>query len=143
MSLRLGINRYDDFSPIVLLHCEFKVRQRGAGVIIPLVGLFISCAIFTCIGAAVLALLPHLRATLANVGLFVIGAVPTSAVAAVAYGRVFGRGTGELHGGALVLSLFGIMLVAGLCGGLLTVLAYRWLMRTIRLQRESGTPVHT
>jgi len=45
-------------------------------MIIPLVGLFIACAIFACIGAAVLALIPDLNPTLANVGLFVIGLSP-------------------------------------------------------------------
>ena len=111
-------------------------------MIIPLVGLFIACAIFACIGAAVLALIPHLNPTLANVGLFVIGAVPSSFVAAVAYGRVFGDGTGELLQPGAVIGLFSVLLGAGLCGGLLIVLAYRWLMRAIRLQRESSTPVN-
>lgn len=107
-------------------------------MIIPLVGLFIACAIFASIGAAALAPILHLRPTLANVSLFVLGAVPSSAITAVAYGRVFGDDTGELHHPVAVLGLFGALLVVGLCGGLLTVLAYRWLMRTMRLQRDSG-----
>jgi branched-subunit amino acid transport protein len=107
-------------------------------MIIPLVGLFIACAIFACIGAAVLTLIPHLRRTLSNVGSFVIGAVPSSAFAAIAYGRVFGNQTGELDSTAVV-GLFGVLLLAGVCGGLLAVFAYTWLMRTIRLQRESGS----
>ncbi len=110
-------------------------------MLIPLVGFLIACTIFACVGAAVLALIPHLRPGHANVALFVIGAVPISAVSAVAYGRVFGDGAGELHGVA-VPGLFVVLLVAGVCGGLLTVLAYRWLMRTMGLQRKSGGPLN-
>ena len=102
-------------------------------MIVPLVGLFLACAIFACIGAALLALIPRLRPTLANVALFVIGAVPSGAVTAVAYGRVFGDAEGTLRPPA-VLGLFGALLVAGVCGGLLAVVAYRWFMRTMRLQ---------
>lgn len=107
-------------------------------MIIPLVGLFIACAIFAGFGAAVLPLVLHLRPTLANVGLFVIGSVPSAVAAAIAYGRAFGDVTGELNSGA-VLGLFGVMPVAGLCGGLLAVLAYGRFMRTMHWQRESGT----
>ncbi len=109
-------------------------------MIVPLVGLFIAVAIFACIGAALLALIPHLRPTLANITLFVIGAVPICAVTAVVYGRVFGDATGELRPVA-VLGLFSSLLVAGVFGGLLAVVAYAWLMGTIRLQRDSGNPV--
>lgn len=107
-------------------------------MIIPLVGLFTACAIFAGLGVAVLSLVPRLRLTLANLGLFVIGSVPTAAAAAIAYGRVFGDVTGELNSGA-VLGLFGVMPVAGLCGGLLAVLVYGRLMRTMHWQRESST----
>jgi hypothetical protein len=109
-------------------------------MIVPLVGLSLACAIFACIGAALLALIPRLRPTLANVALFVIGAVLSGAVTAVAYGRVFGDATGTLRPPA-VLGLFVALLVAGVCGGLLAVVAYRWFMRTMRLQRDSGSPV--
>ena len=108
-------------------------------MIVPLVGFFIACAIFACMGATVLALIPHLRPTLANIGSFVIGAVPSSAAAAIGYGRLLGDGTGELHSAGAVFGLFGVMLIAGLCGGLLIILAYKWLMRTLRLPRGAGT----
>ena len=109
-------------------------------MIVPLVGLFLACAIFACIGAALLALIPGLRPTLTNVALFVIGAVPSCAVTAVAYGRVFGDGAGMLRSPA-VLGLYCTLLVAGVGGGLLAVIGYRWFMRTVRLQRDSGSPV--
>jgi len=109
-------------------------------MIIPLVGLFIACGIFACIGTAVLTVIPHLGRTLSNVGLFVIGAVPSSGAVALVYGRVFGNQTGELHLVA-VFGLFSVLLVAGLCGGLVTIAAYRWLLRAIRLQREAGSTV--
>ena len=107
-------------------------------MIVPVVGFLVGCAIFACIGTGLLALTPHLCPTLANVALFVIGAVPICALTAVAYGRVFGDATGELHPLA-VLGLFGVLLVAGICGGLLAVVVYRWLTRTMRFQRESGS----
>jgi hypothetical protein len=107
-------------------------------MLIPLVGLFIACAIFACIGTAVLALVPKLRSTLVNVALFVLGAVPTSAVSAVAYGRVFGNETGELKPFA-VLGLFVLLLFAGVCGGLLCVFPYKWLTRIMLLHRNSGS----
>ena len=66
-------------------------------MLVPLAGLLVACAIFACIGAALLAVVPRLRLTFANVGLFVIGAVPSCAVTAVAYGRVFGHVNGELR----------------------------------------------
>lgn len=106
-------------------------------MIIPLVGLFIACAIFAGIGAAVLSLLSHLRLTLVNLVVFVMGAVPCAFVAAVAYGRVFGNVTVELAPRA-VLGLFGVMPVAGLTGGLLAVLAYGRIMRIIPLRQQSG-----
>lgn len=109
-------------------------------MLIPLVGLLIACAVFACIGAAVLALIPHLHRTLTNVSLFVVGAVPSSALAAIAYGWVFGDRTGELHGAA-VIGLFGVLLVAG-GGGLLTLIIYVRIMRTMRSQRQSGSPVN-
>lgn len=109
-------------------------------MIVPVVGLFLACAIFACIGVALLALIPRLRPTLANVGLFVIGAVPSGAVTAVACGRAFGDASGTVHLPAVV-GLFAALLVAGVCGGLLAVVAYRWLLRTVRLQRDSGSPV--
>ena len=110
-------------------------------MIIPLVGLFLAVAIFACIGAALLALITHRRPTLANIALFVIGAVPSCAVTAVAYGRVFGDANGELRSAA-VLGLFGSLLVAGVLGGRLAVIAYPWIMRTMRLLRDSGSPVN-
>ena len=58
-------------------------------MLVPLVGLFIVCAIFACIGTALLYVTPQFRPTLANVALFVFGAVPSCAVSAIAYGRVF------------------------------------------------------
>ena len=109
-------------------------------MLISLVGFLIACAVFACIGAAVLALIPELRPTLANVAAFVLGAVPTSAVTAVAYGRFFGNETGELNPVAVV-GLFAVLLVAGICGGLLGVFAYRWLMRVIGLHRDSDSSV--
>ena len=87
--------------PTAIASCAAKLRdkgrQRGVRMIVPLVGLFVACAIFACIGAALLPLVPHLRPTLANVALFVAGAVPICAVTAVAYGRVFGDAMGELR----------------------------------------------
>ena len=109
-------------------------------MLLPLVGFFIACTIFACIGAAVLALVPKLRPTLVNVAVFVLGAVPTAAVSAVAYGRVYANETGVLNPVA-VLGLFAVLLVAGLCGGLLPVFVHKWLRRFKRLQRESDSPV--
>ncbi len=106
-------------------------------MLVPLVGFLLACAIFGCVGWAVLALFPRLRPTLTNVGMFVIGAVPSAAVSAVAYGRVFGNEAGELNPIA-VLGLFVVLLVAGLCGGLLVVLAYKRLTRGKRLERTAG-----
>ena len=120
-----------------LLNCEARADSE-VQMIIPLVGCLLACTIFGCIGAALLALIPHLRPTLVNIALFVIGAVPSCGAAAIAYGRVFGDATGELRLPAVV-GLFAVLLVAGVCGGLLAVVAYRWLTRTIHLQRDSDT----
>ncbi len=106
-------------------------------MIVPLAGLFLACAIFASIGAALLALIPRLRVSLANVALFVIGAVPSCAVTAVAYGGIFGDATGDLHPLA-VLGLFGALLISGVCGGLLAVVAYRWHVRSRCLKQDSG-----
>jgi hypothetical protein len=110
-------------------------------MIIPLVGLLLAVAIFACIGAGLLAVIPHLRLTLPNVAVFVMGAVPSCAVTAVAYGRVFGDANGELRSVA-VLGLFGSLVVAGVFAGLLSVVAYRRLMRTMHLQRDAGSPIN-
>jgi hypothetical protein len=107
-------------------------------MLISLVGLFIACVIFACIGTAVLTIVPKLRPTLVNVAMFVLGAVPISAASALCYGRIFGNETGELNPNA-VLGLFVVLSVAGCCGGLLSVFAYRWLTRAIPLQRDSGS----
>ena len=109
-------------------------------MIVPLVGFLVAYTMFGCIGAALLSLIPNLRPTLANVALFVIGAVPNCAVAAIAYGRVFGDATGELRPPA-VLGLFGVLFIAGVCGGLLAVVANRWLTRTIHWQRDSDNTI--
>jgi len=110
-------------------------------LIIPLVGFFIACTIFAGIGAAVLVLVPKLSLTVVDVVLFVVGAVPSSLVGAVVYGWVFGDQTGELRSTAAVLGVFFVLLVAGLCGGLLLVLVHKWLRQFKRLQRDSGSPV--
>jgi len=110
-------------------------------MLVPFVGLFIACAIFVCIGAILLALIPPFQTTLANISLFVIGAVPSSALAAIAYGQISADSGGELHGVA-ILGVFGVLLIAGVCGGTLTLLAYRWLMRRMRLLPKSGSPVN-
>jgi hypothetical protein len=104
-------------------------------VLIPLVGFLIACTVFACVGAALLSLIPKLRLTVGNVLLFVIGAVPTAAISAVLYGRVFGTETGELTPPA-VLGLWAVLFVAGICGGLLTLLLCRCL--SWGLQRVSG-----
>ena len=109
-------------------------------MLIPLVGFLVACAVFACIGAAVLAFIPKLRPTLVNVAVFVVGAVPSSAVSAVAYGRLFGNETGELTSVA-VIGLFVVLSIVGLCGGLLSVLCYKWVMRVVRLRRGSRSPV--
>jgi len=106
-------------------------------MLIPLVGLAIGCAIFACIGMLALTLLPKLRPTPVNVAMFVLGAVPTSAVSALAYGQVFGNEAGELNPLA-VLGLFALLLVAGVCGGLLCVFSYKWLTRVMPWHRDSG-----
>jgi hypothetical protein len=105
-------------------------------MLIPLVGFFVACAIFAGIGTAVLAFIRKLRPTRVNVAVFVVGAVSISAVSAVAYGRIFGNETGELNSVA-VIGLFVVLLVAGLCGGLLSVLSYKWLMRAVRSHGDS------
>ena len=109
-------------------------------MLIPLVGLLVACVIFASIGAAVLAFISKLRPTLVNVVAFVVGAVPSSAVSAVAYGWVFGNERGELNPVA-VIGLFVVLLVVGSCGGLMSVLAYKWLLRVVRLHRDSDNPL--
>ena len=110
-------------------------------MLVPLVGFLIACAIFACVGATLLAFIPQFRRTVANVSLFVIGAVSISALAAIAYGQVFADSTGELHGAA-ILGLYGVLLVAGVCGGLLGLLAYRWLVRTMGVSPKSSSPAN-
>jgi hypothetical protein len=109
-------------------------------MLIPLVGFFVACAIFACVGVAVLAFIPRLRPTLVNLAVFVVGAVPSAAASAVAYGRIVGNEIGELNSVA-VIGLFVVLLVVGLCAGLLSVLAYKWLMRVKRLHGDSEGPV--
>jgi hypothetical protein len=122
-----------------LLHCKVS-PVASICMLLPLVGVVIACTLFACIGAALLTLLPKFRLTFGNVVLFVIGAVPSSAVSAVVYGRVFGNETGELNTTA-VLFLFVVLLVAGLFGGFVTVSVYKWLIRFRHLQRPSRNPV--
>jgi hypothetical protein len=96
--------------------------------LIPAVGFVIACTIFAGVGALALSRIPRLHLSLVNVVVFVIGAVPTSAFSAVAYGWVFANKAGELNPVA-VLGLFAVLLVAGLLGGLLAVVVWTWLMR--------------
>jgi hypothetical protein len=110
-------------------------------MLVPLAGLFIACAVFACISAAVLALIPKLRLTLINVVLFVIGAVPSSLVGGFVYGRVFADANNELSNPVALFGMYGVLLAAGLCGGLLTVLIYQWLMRFKGLQWDNGNTV--
>ena len=123
------------------LCCYTAGRRYAAGyrMLVPVVGLFIACTIFTFTGAILLAITPQFRTTLASLGLFVTGAVPTAYLAAIAYGKIFADSTRELHG-VVILGLFGAWLVAGACGGFLALLAYRWLTRMMGLSPKSSTP---
>ncbi len=98
-------------------------------MLVPLVGFVLACAIFASVGAALLALIPKLRPTLLNVGLFVLGAVPSSAASVIAYGRLFGNTEGEIDSAGAVLGIYLVLFLAGACGGLLTVLVSKRLMR--------------
>jgi len=109
-------------------------------VLIPLVGLGIAFAIFACVCAALLTLIPRLRPTLLNISVFAVAAVPASAISAIAYGRFFGNETGDLNPIA-VLGLFVALLLAGTSVGLLSVIACKWLLRIVRLYRDSGSRV--
>src|SRR5580658_6283209 len=108
-------------------------------MLIPLVGLLLACAVFAGVGVAVLAFIPKLHPTLVNVSVFVVGAVPSSAVSSIAYGRIFGNGAGELNSVA-VIGLFVVLLISGLCGGYLSVLAYERIIEVIRPDRGPGSP---
>jgi hypothetical protein len=110
-------------------------------MLIPLVGFVLACVIFAGIGAALLTLVPKLRPTLISVGLFVLGAVPSSFVVIVAYGRLFGDGEGELHSAGAILGVYVVLFLAGVCGGLLSVLLSTRLVRFIHMRRESGLSI--
>ena len=101
-------------------------------MLIPAVGFLIACTIFAGVGAVALSRIPRLQLSLVNVLVFVIGAVPTSAFSAIAYGWLFANKAGELNPVA-VPGLYAVLLFGGLFGGLVAVLAWTWLMRFARL----------
>ena len=108
-------------------------------MLVPLVGFVLGCAVFICVGMALLALLPKLRLTMPNLVVFVIAAVPASAGGAIAYGWAFGDAAGQLTPVA-VIGLYAVLLIAGMCGGIVAVFFCRWLVRAIRPQTEFGGP---
>jgi hypothetical protein len=110
-------------------------------MLVPLVGFVLACVIFASLGAALLALMPKLRPTLMNVGLFVLGAVPSALVGVIAYGRLFGNDEGELHSAGAVLGVFPVLFLAGVCGGLLTLVVSTRLARFSHSQRDSGRSI--
>ena len=103
-------------------------------MLVPLVGFILACVIFAAVGAALLALTPKLRPTLMNVGVFVLGAVPSSFAGVVAYGRLLGNDQGELPSAGAILGVYLVLFLAGVCGGLLTLTTFRRLAQIRQTQ---------
>ena len=87
-------------------------------MLIPALGFIAGCLCFGLVGVVLLRLRKPGRFRLIDLGLFVAGAMPTSAVAGWLYGLVAADWNGQLKSGVAVVGLSCVLLVSGAVGGL-------------------------
>jgi hypothetical protein len=87
-------------------------------MLIPALGFVVGCGFFGVVGALLLRLFRRQRLGPKGLLFFVSGAMVASAGAAWLYRVVVADAQGQLHSGVAVIAFFGVLLVAGIAGGL-------------------------